>query len=110
MTRFGKKKWFIWLNGQEKGPYSFAELRSDPRITPDTLARREDSQEWKPIRMIEELQDLYKDSETHEEKVIEKQPLPEGEELTLDYQNPSPFWLWLIVILMVLLYIFLTWN
>lgn len=95
-----KKTWFVWLDGQEEGPCSVAELRCNPKVTPDTLARKIDSKEWKPIREIPELQELFEDSkpiilEPEEKKAIE------GDELTLTLQDPSPFWLWLLVIVIV---------
>jgi hypothetical protein len=109
------EKWFVLINGTREGPYSLKELKSDPRITPDTLIWMEGFKDWIAIRYVPELKDLFKDEPEskplHEQS---SQPIPsdlisEQEALTLQ-NDPSQFYLWVLVIILTILYVFYQLN
>ncbi len=104
------KIWFVAFDGKEEGPYSFWELKRDLRLTPDTFVWKQGFKDWIAIRFVPELQDIFKDEPEskplHEE--VKPKPflkLPEEDTLTLQI-DPSQFFLWLILILLVLSYVF----
>ena len=74
------KIWYINVEGREEGPYSFLDLKRDPRLTPDLLVRRNDwpKNQWIPIRNVKELQDLFKDDEDETEEPESKKGGPKS--------------------------------
>lgn len=111
MPKWTAKVWYIKLNDREEGPLSVAELRCHPAVTPDTLVRREGEVEWRPLREVKELADIFQDNEN--EKPPPKPPIPlEGDELTMDLLEPSPFRFWLLAIIIVLIYtcLYILWQ
>ncbi len=110
MKDWSKKIWFILINDKEEGPYSATDLRSHPHVTPDTLARKSEKARWRPIREIDELKELFDDSE---EGISFPSPSsseePPSDELTIPLQEaPPPLRLWLLIIIAVLFYVILT--
>lgn len=99
-----EKCWFLLIEGQKKGPFSFWDLKEMPELTPDTLAWKEGMESWLPIRKIPELAKLFKDEEEEEEPLKPKISLKEESAITLDFVEP-PFFLWLIFVLAVLSYV-----
>lgn len=106
------KIWFVLINNVQEGPFSFDDLKSDHRLTPDTLAWREGFTEWKKIREILELKELFQESSSEEEgdkdelKPLKTEPLQD--ELVLDMgQAQPPYILWLLLALITLLYVVL---
>lgn len=104
------KIWFIWIDGMKEGPYNAIDLKRDPRITPDTLVWKEGFKEWKAIRHVGELKEIFKDK-PESKPLHENTPLPIGkgapEEEALTLQNdPFQFYLWLLVIVLITLYLF----
>jgi len=105
-----EKAWFIKIEGRQEGPFTISKLRSDSRITPDTLARQENFSEWLPIRSIPELSALFEDPETLGEHVASAKKffkdLPQDGVLVLDYKDKTPyFFYWLLVTLVVIAYV-----
>jgi hypothetical protein len=100
------KVWYIKINGLKEGPYSLKQLNKDPRFTPDTLVWREGFENWIPARYLEELRELFKDSESKplHELNLKKKPLPPSEEIALDlHQNNFPFLFYWILLMMIIL-------
>lgn len=101
--RSENKIWYIQINGEKLGPYSFQDLKRNWKITPDTLAWREGFVNWLPLRDILELKDLFKDEEDsvpldEKFKVSESKNLKLGKNDVLTIQNEPPnLILWLIV-------------
>ncbi|MBA3957652.1 MAG: DUF4339 domain-containing protein [Parachlamydiaceae bacterium] len=113
MREVTDKIWVILIEGHSEGPFSLLQLRYDTRITPDTLAKRQNGEEWRPIREIPELAILFADDEPLEEigpgkagKVI---PGKEGMVLSAQYDYP-PMLIWLFILLIVALYVFYQFN
>lgn len=89
------RQWHIKMRGDQEGPYSFWDLKADPRITPDTLAWKKGMPAWTPIRLIPELQELFDEGL--------QPPLNPGEEgvLTLE-KTPKEQFLWILLIVLSL--------
>lgn len=96
-----EKIWYIKIDGQEEGPYSFKELKLDKRITPDTLARKKKHPLWRPIRKIPELRKLFFDDESFDSEEDLTPGLPR-DELTLVMQRDPPYFFWWLLIALVL--------
>lgn len=107
---FMNKEWFIVVEGKQKGPYSIHDLKNDSRVTPDTLVWKEGFKDWKPMRSVPELKEVFKDEEQGEplEERFKPKPFPKDlnpdqETLTLS-RDPIQFLLWLLLLLLVLIY------
>lgn len=101
------KCWFIWINSNQEGPYSYEDLKQNQALTPDTLVWKEGFTTWLPIRKVPELKNLFKDQEESENQEFEesKAPLPH-EEIALTYHDiEPPFILWLLIALLILLFV-----
>jgi hypothetical protein len=99
-----QKIWFIQINGKKEGPYRALDLKRDPRITPDTLVWKQGWTDWKPLRDIPELQEIFEDEETDEEakpKKIKDPLVSENDVLTLKYDPPN-LYLWLLLVFIVI--------
>lgn len=111
------KEWYISIEGTQKGPFTKLELKKLPYVTPDTLVWRQGFDEWKPIRYVEELKDLFKDDESVPvEDLIKptskrsfKQIPQEDETITLQ-KDPLPFFLWILVILLFCIYAYIQFH
>lgn len=109
MERMGKV-WFLYIDDQEEGPFSYLELSRDERLSPDTYAWREGMEDWLPIMEIEELKPLFhhENDESREEECDSDDitPAPD-EELVLELHSgrPSPI-LWLLIVLILFFYVF----
>jgi hypothetical protein len=53
------KKYYIHLNGNQEGPFSFDELKAK-KISPETMIWFEGAENWNPANSIQELNDLFK--------------------------------------------------
>ena len=102
--------WYIRINDSTEGPYSFDELKSDRRLTPETLAWRNGFSKWLPICEIPELKDLFK-----QRKKPSKTPVTEdvptvnsitANQLVLEANLEPPYYFWILVILTILTYLF----
>lgn len=102
------KIWFIQIDGVREGPFSVAELKRNPRITPDTLVWREGFTKWVPIRKVAELKAVFEDEEPPEDEESKEKisGTPSKGELVLDLRSdPPPYFFWVIVGLLVVFYI-----
>lgn len=105
------KIWFILIGEKREGPYSFEDLKHDSRVTPDTLIWKEGFSEWKKIRDVPELKNLFKDNpeqtepEENEQEGFKKRPVQD--ELVLDFGQEPPFLLWVLIALIALMYVFI---
>lgn len=102
----------LLIEGKEWGPFSFSDLRSDPRITPEILAKKINETKWRPIGTIPELQSLFQDpvdlNEPDHEKPVFK-PIEADDEIALNLNRQNPFFLLLLLFISILL-IFLLFN
>lgn len=96
------KIWYIKVNGKQEGPFSYADLKRDRRLTPDTLVWKQGFETWLPIREVSELKNLFKD----EEEVLEpeKEPQLPQDELVLDMRQQPPFLVWILIALAIASY------
>ncbi len=104
------KIWFVDVNGKQEGPFSIQELKSLTAITPDTLVWREGFDQWRAIRKVHELEDLFKDEQDSEEDDSEENKLnpkkiPDDDELALSLPGEFPPVIWLMLILLALSYL-----
>lgn len=105
-----EKIWYIDIQGKREGPFSVFDLRRDERITPDTLVWKEGFTNWKPIRQVPELKDLFEDAKPLDEmdphnfdrNGAKTSPI-EGE-IALDIRKGPPYFFWLFFFLVVLAY------
>lgn len=108
------KIWFIQIEDHQEGPYSIEDLKSDHRITPDTLVWREGFSTWIPIRQVNELKEIFEEpkpvqpsDEEEEKKSKDKKTKTFGngrDELAIDLQRDYPPIFWLLVVLIILSY------
>jgi len=105
--------WFVLIDGKCEGPYSIPQLKRNTRITPDTYVWKEGFTEWKPMRSVPELKEVFTDDpktlppKEDEKKAanLKKLTLSGQEELTLDFRRDlPPIIFWIIIGLIVLSY------
>jgi hypothetical protein len=104
------KIWFVLIESEREGPWSKEELKVDQRLTPDTLIWKEGFDDWKKIRDVPELSDLFEEkpqeNEIKEEPSIAKE-VPAQDELVLDMRQEPPFRMWIYVALAIFIYVIL---
>lgn len=105
-----EKIWYIIIEEKEEGPFSSSELLFDNRVTLDTLVWKEGFGNWVPIRMVEELRELFEEEVQHQEdeqQETESNGLAPQDELALEYgRDPNFLLLWLIIALLLVCYLF----
>ncbi len=105
------KVWYIDIQGKAEGPFTVEELKRDRRLTPDTYAWREGFDQWKPIRAIPELKDLFRDEKEPEpppeETLRPSRPKKFGEDIVLEGGLEPPYLYWWVIAILVLLYFLL---
>ena len=104
------KVWFIEINGNKEGPYSYSDLKNDPRLTPDTLIWKKGYSRWVPIRYVSELKKLFEDDSseiapTEEKNRSSPYDYQEGEAITLDSPKLPPFLFYVILAITITLLI-----
>lgn len=101
------KIWFILIDGKREGPFSYEDLKNDTRLTPDTLIWKTGFPDWKKIRDVPELKDLFKDEpdqiEQKENEIFDKKAT-QDEQLVLDFGEEPPS-IWLLIAFLTLLYV-----
>jgi hypothetical protein len=106
-----EKIWFILIDECKEGPFSLLDLRSDPRITPDTLVWKEGFESWVPIRNISELQSVFEDSNDSKDKIDEKDVNQAAKKINLEndviaLRSDPPFhYLSFIIALILIFYV-----
>ena len=113
------KEWYIRIGNGQEGPYGVEELRSDRRITPETLVWKEGFDSWVPIGSVDELSSIFVDATSEEGE----KPAGEGDKeesdrtklrtritpdgLVVDARREPPNILfWLAMALLLSLYLF----
>lgn len=100
-------QWYALLDSKrEEGPLSLDELKGDRRLTPETLLRREGSENWILASDVPELEAFFRGSSQHATEGVSPSPKG-GEEMVLVLENgepPTPL-LWLALSLFVLVYV-----
>lgn len=103
-----KKIWLIVIKNKIYGPFSLLELKKNPVITPDTLAKKVDDRTWKPIKKIPELKQIFYDEESEDQEDEEKKALKvggKGEAILSDISiDPGHFFIWLLIVIIILTY------
>ncbi|MEI8365325.1 MAG: DUF4339 domain-containing protein [Parachlamydiaceae bacterium] len=113
------KIWYIYVAGQQEGPYSVEDLKKDKRLTLETFVWREGFSGWKKIQDVPELKAVFKanetphnpdETETETEKENERLRLAKAaladEELALDMRGlPPPYIFWIILFVILLVYV-----
>lgn len=101
------EEWLIKIDGKEEGPLSIRQLKRHPFVTPDTPVRHINWSYWSRMRDVEELEKIFKEDEPPPQEEEEKPPVaPAGYgELILEAeQSGFPFFVWLLIALLVLVY------
>jgi hypothetical protein len=102
-----EKVWYLLIKGNKEGPFSFAELKQDLRLTPDTLVWRKGFPKWVPIRFVPELKELFEEKTPpkpiHELKKT-KVPQPPGGETIALRREPPWFYFWLFILIIFIFY------
>ncbi len=99
-----EKVWYIKIEEEPEGPYSFEELQWDSRITLDTLAWREGMPQWLPIREITELAFLFVKPDQDQEE--ESEPQGDGRVLTLSHEPQFQYFLIVALVIIVLIFLY----
>lgn len=108
------KIWFIEVDLKVEGPYSVEDLKRDLRITPDTLAWQEGSDQRLPIRAIKELKKVFEDDvvvgQPEKPTFAQKVVLSDKDELVIDLpqqRGPSSFVFLLFFTIVLMTYLLL---
>lgn len=104
------KIWFILIDDRKEGPFSKKELRRDPRITPDTLVWKEGFKDWKRIRDVRELKEIFEEEGVQDSFFKKNKIVPGQETLCIDTKKDPSFFYALLIALFVLLYILYRYN
>lgn len=104
-----EKLWYIRLEGKEEGPYSFMDLKSDPRITPEVDAKKKEWADWVPIGEISELSQLFADPCPLEDTPAVKKPsfrqVNSDDEIAISFDPQNPLFLLLLLLVLLLAFI-----
>jgi hypothetical protein len=102
------KIWFISIDQKIDGPWAYEELKSDRRLTPDTWVWKEGFEDWKKIRDVPELDDLFvrdsKEAPDDEQQPELKPNEPGQDELAIEAGREPPYLFWIILALIILIY------
>lgn len=110
-----KKIWFVDIDDKLYGPFTVAELRNFPGLTPDTLIWRKGLLTSIPLRHIPELQEIFEDSEPlnpgSESKPKQSKVLltrtGAADEMALDLGGAPPSWLFALLMALIFLLLFM---
>lgn len=108
------KIWFVDFAGKVEGPFSEIDLKKDDRITPDLYVWHEGWAEWKRLREVPELKVIFqdvrsKDEEEEDEVNGAKAPSAPQDELTIDYGEDPPYFIWFLIVILLLVYFIIKW-
>ena len=104
------KEWYTKIDGKQQGPFSIEDLKLQSWITPETLVRKEEEDEWRPIGKIKELKEIFEDpkpradDDNHRDEG--KEGFPKDSELILDLEPTPPIFLlfWVLIVLLLTFY------
>lgn len=105
------KEWFILVNGKQEGPYNIRDLKRHPGVTPDTLIWKEGFADWVAARFVPEVEELFRDEPESQPIQDRLKPKPTSVDLQQDQEtltlgrDPSSFYLWLIIFVLILCYL-----
>ena len=104
------EKWFLLVEDLEEGPFSFEQLAKHPDLNANSLVRLEGESHWSKAKDREELKELFKKQEPKSPQVeMDDTQIGTGGEIVLSLnKDPSQFFLWLLLILIVIVTFF--WN
>ncbi len=98
-------QWYLLIEKRQWGPYSLAELKKDPRFTPDTLVRKKGTKTWTQARFIPELKQLFKDEEPLSTPLFDFKRGEGGAQAAIAMRpDPFPFFILFLVVILVLFY------
>ena len=105
------KIWFVFIEGQEEGPYSLGDLKKDRRLTPYTLVRRVGSKKWLPLGKIRALKAVFEDEVRPPAQEEGKAPVwsPGGETALMNPSDPDGP-ITLVVFILLLLTVWMVYN
>jgi hypothetical protein len=99
-----EKTWWIAINGESEGTYSYLDLEKDDRVSLKTPVWKEGWEKWKKIEEVEELKDIFrKDSPDIEE--LEVEPVVPEEEISATESIPPWIFFWVIAIILCIAYL-----
>ena len=100
-----KYLWYVLLDGKQRGPYTFLELKAMASITPDTLCWKEGMTKWLPIRDVPELKNLFKDDHPLQKLPDALPVVTPADDLALTLpQIEPPYYLLLILMTIMIVY------
>lgn len=102
------KEWFIFIDGNEEGPYSPDDLKRHPRVNPDTLVRKKAWKGWLAIRFIKELKEIFKDKAPKKpvkDTALNVDILTDQAALTISQPDPFHPFLWILLIISLVIYL-----
>ena len=102
-------EWFLYIGGQEEGPFTFEDLEKDSRLSFKTFVWKDGLEDWTPIEKVPELKAMIEKRKSrppsHDEEMnrIRQELSQEDEVITL--QSEPPYWIiWVLVVLLALLF------
>lgn len=105
-----EKIWYVYIDGKKEGPYSVAELKRHPKVTPDTLGWKEGFKQWVPLRSIFELADVFEDEESYaidEQESLDQskkqKPKIDTDTVAIRYEPPASFF-WIFIAILIIAY------
>lgn len=100
------QEWWIRFGEVSEGPFSIMQLRSDTRVTPDTLVWKKGFPTWVPIRNVDELKILFVDSQEQDLPKKEETTPQVDDELVIEAQkDPYDFFYWLLLAVVIICYV-----
>ncbi len=99
--------WYIEIFRGVEGPFTKEQLKKDSRLTPDIYVWREGFEQWKKVKDVPELDDLFEDEvviqeDQHDVALTEHL----DDEIVLENQaGPPPYIYWILLVLIALSYI-----
>jgi GYF domain 2 len=106
LKKMDKVHWYIEIFRGVEGPFNKRQLKNDERLTPDTYVWREGFDNWKQIKDVSELNDLFEDYVVIEDEK-NTEPLVDilDDEIALEVNGGSPPYLyWILIVLIFITY------
>ncbi len=110
------KEWYIEIDGVKEGPYTLNDLKTHPKLTPDSLVWKMGFIVWTPARNVPELKKIFEDDiplqreeDLEEDTLIsaKKKALSGNDEMTMALRfDPPSFYFLIFIVIIVILYTF----